>query len=191
MSDLLRDSALGQLIRFATKNKTLLYPEEKEDFQCPYHYTQTAQSGTESDVDRNTPPESAAIDEKSAPLNHIKTAEKPSPEETPIHRPESIEEPLPRRTPSTEKDFDLGRVMTARTALSRVDTRVDLEKVTTRRDLEQAYQTATLERGPTRPIIPEKLDDGTILVDWYDSDDPENPQNWSSRKKYFVAFQIW
>ena len=189
MSVLLRDSALGQLIRWVTKNKTLQYPEEKADFQCPYCYTQAASQRTEPTVDRSTPPEGAAAEEKTAPLEQEKTAEEPGPEVVPAHRPESIEEPA--RTPSTEKDFDLGRVMTARSGLSRVDTRVMMRKVTTRRDLEQAYATATLEKGPTIPITPEKLDDGTILVDWYDTDDPENPQNWSRRKKYFVTFQIW
>ena len=191
MSALLRDSALGQLIRLATNNKTLLYPEERPDFQCPYHYTQGAHPRTGSIVERQTPPEDTAIDEKNAPLDRNKTNEKTNPDSVPTHRPESIEEDLPARTPNTEKDFDLGRVMTARTVLTRVDTRVTLGKVTTRRDLEQAYTTATLEKGPTMPITPEKLDDGTILVDWYDTDDPENPQNWSSKKKYFVAFQIW
>ena len=28
------------------------------------------------------------------------------------------------------------------------------------------------------------------LVDWYATDDPANPQNWSQKKKAFVAFQI-
>lgn len=190
MSALLRDSALGQLIRLATNNKVLLYPEERPDFQCPYHYTQAAEPRSEPIVDGQTPPESTGIDEKNAPLGDVKTNEKTSPELVPIHRPESIEE-QPVRTPSTEKDFELGRVATARSTLARVDTRVTLGKVTTRRDLEQAYTTATLERGPTMPIIPEKLDDGTILVDWYDTEDPENPQNWSTKKKYFVTFQIW
>ena len=32
--------------------------------------------------------------------------------------------------------------------------------------------------------------DGIILVDWYTVDDPANSQNWSFRKKCFVAFQI-
>ena len=30
--ELFRESAVGQLIRYATKNKYLLYPEEREDF---------------------------------------------------------------------------------------------------------------------------------------------------------------
>ncbi|GAM88198.1 hypothetical protein ANO11243_062290 [Dothideomycetidae sp. 11243] len=43
----------------------------------------------------------------------------------------------------------------------------------------------------TPPTVPEKLDDGTILVDWYTTDDPENPQNWSFGKKAFVSTQIY
>lgn len=189
MSALLRDSALGQLIRLATKNRALLYPEERADFQCPYCYTQAASAPTEQVGDGSFPSEKAAVDESLTPLDQEKGVETPGPEVVPAHRPESIEEPA--RTPSTEKDFEIGRVMTARTALSRVDTRVTMSKITTRRDLEEVYMTATLEKGPTVPIEPEKLEDGTILVDWYDTDDPENPQNWSAKKKYFVTFQIW
>lgn len=58
-------------------------------------------------------------------------------------------------------------------------------------DLEQATTKASLARPPTIPVVPEKLADGTILVDWYTSDDPENPQNWSSRRKGFVSFWIY
>jgi DHA1 family multidrug resistance protein-like MFS transporter len=31
---------------------------------------------------------------------------------------------------------------------------------------------------------------GYILVDWYGPDDPENPRNWSFRKRCFVLFEI-
>ena len=48
---------------------------------------------------------------------------------------------------------------------------------------------STKEKGQT--IVPSVSKDGTILVDWYSSDDPANPQNWSSKKKAFVAMQIW
>ncbi|KAK3045701.1 hypothetical protein LTS18_013622, partial [Coniosporium uncinatum] len=48
-----------------------------------------------------------------------------------------------------------------------------------------------MARGPSRPIAPEQLDDGTILVDWYTTDDPANPQNWSFGKRMFVSTQIY
>lgn len=28
------------------------------------------------------------------------------------------------------------------------------------------------------------------IVDWYGPNDPENPQNWSHYKKFFVTFEI-
>ena len=40
-------------------------------------------------------------------------------------------------------------------------------------------------------IVPSVSEDGTILVTWYSSDDPANPQNWPGKKKAFVAMQIW
>ncbi|KAK0105121.1 hypothetical protein ONS95_004518 [Cadophora gregata] len=56
-------------------------------------------------------------------------------------------------------------------------------------DLERA-NTGSLARTKSRPILPSKSADGTILVDWYVTDDPEYPQNWSTGKKLYVAFQI-
>ena len=47
-----------------------------------------------------------------------------------------------------------------------------------------------VEKTKSRPVAPTKLEDGTILVDWYLTDDPANPQNWSQKKKAFVAFLI-
>ena len=35
MADIIRDAAIGQLIRWATNNRYLQYPEEKPDFQLP------------------------------------------------------------------------------------------------------------------------------------------------------------
>jgi DHA1 family multidrug resistance protein-like MFS transporter len=65
----------------------------------------------------------------------------------------------------------------------------------TRADLEQAYTNAThqeaMKQQQSQPIVPEKTADGTILVDWYDTTDQENPQNWSSKKKGVVVLQIY
>lgn len=47
-----------------------------------------------------------------------------------------------------------------------------------------------LQRTVTRPIAPQKTADGTILVDWYTTDDAANPQNWSNGKRAFTALQI-
>ena len=48
-----------------------------------------------------------------------------------------------------------------------------------------------VERQESRVILPQKTEDGIILVDWYTTDDPENPQNWQFSKKAWVTFVLW
>lgn len=48
-----------------------------------------------------------------------------------------------------------------------------------------------LEKTKSKPISLSNSADGTILVDWYSTDDPDNPQNWSQGKKMCVLVQIW
>lgn len=70
----------------------------------------------------------------------------------------------------TAKDFE--RTDTLNTSLSKVGTRTALRQSRTRTQLEDAFRASTLEKEPTMPIIPERTSDGTILVDWYTTDDP-------------------
>ncbi|KAL5000556.1 major facilitator superfamily domain-containing protein [Aspergillus recurvatus] len=53
---------------------------------------------------------------------------------------------------------------------------------------QQSYH--ELVKNQSRPIKPTETNDGLVLVDWYTTDDPENPQNWSSAKKAFVSSVI-
>ncbi len=55
-------------------------------------------------------------------------------------------------------------------------------------DVEEAFHDSRSTEEKFQIIV---LSDGTVLVDWYSSDDPANPQNWSGKKKSFVATQIW
>ena len=54
----------------------------------------------------------------------------------------------------------------------------------------EVEQELEIERTKTLPIAPTKTADGNILVDWYTTDDPANPQNWSNWKRGFVSFII-
>lgn len=51
-------------------------------------------------------------------------------------------------------------------------------------------ETNSLGRARSQPIVPVRTTTGTILVDWYTTDDPANPMNWSLGKKVFVAGQV-
>ncbi|KAI8623887.1 major facilitator superfamily transporter [Xylariaceae sp. FL1651] len=52
-------------------------------------------------------------------------------------------------------------------------------------DIEQA-----IEKIKSIPIVPRRTEDGTILVDWYSTDDPENPQNWANSRRLMVAIVL-
>ncbi|KAI9805006.1 MAG: hypothetical protein M1833_006309 [Piccolia ochrophora] len=177
MSDLLRDTALGQLIRFVTRNKVLLYPEERADFQCPSCY------------DHSAKPELASA---ATPASEKTVEANPTDAERPVVDTLISEDSIAVQKAATN-DSALtasSRSSVVQNDLGRIDTRVDLEKIQTRAELEQAYSRATMTKRPTRPVVPDKLADGTILVDWYTTDDPANPQNWSSRRKLFVALTL-
>jgi DHA1 family multidrug resistance protein-like MFS transporter len=49
-------------------------------------------------------------------------------------------------------------------------------------------QDLAIQRTQTIPIVPAKTADNIVLVDWYTTDDPANPQNWSRAKKAWVTF---
>lgn len=76
------------------------------------------------------------------------------------------------------KDLEAGR-------LTRTKSRTDTMPYTEER-LDVDNQLA-LEKTKSKPIAPVKTSDGHILVDWYTTDDPANPQNWSNTKRGFVA----
>ncbi|KAL7929289.1 MFS general substrate transporter [Trichoderma chlorosporum] len=54
----------------------------------------------------------------------------------------------------------------------------------------QAERELELQRTRSIVISPQKTADGVVLVDWYTTDDPANPQNWSRLKRYFVLFVL-
>jgi DHA1 family multidrug resistance protein-like MFS transporter len=50
----------------------------------------------------------------------------------------------------------------------------------------QAERELELQRTKSIAISPQKTADGIVLVDWYTTDDPANPLNWSRAKRYSV-----
>lgn len=180
MSDLVRDAPIGQLIRWLTKNRVLQYPEEKADFTCPMGYQGEKHSLSDLSTSATSPPVAGDAAEK-------------------FEYPQTPGAQSLRLAP-TAQDVDpfeqagTREAINART-LSRTVTRPEMTKVHTRADLEEAYTNATRQETvkyqQSQPIVPEKTADGVILVDWYDTNDPENPQNWSGKKKGVVVVQIY
>ncbi|KAL5425111.1 hypothetical protein PMIN04_002775 [Paraphaeosphaeria minitans] len=182
MQALIRDAPIGQAIRFFNP-RLLPYPEERHDFELPTAYVHMRHG------------------KKLALLNSTSTSpDPPSDEGLPVEEvcPETEDDTEERNSSANDSDSTsylekfrtAGTTHTTQPHISRVGTREALSKAHTRADLEQQFSLATLEKGPSRPIEPEVRGDGTILVDWYTTDDPENPQNWGFRKKLVVLTQI-
>ncbi|KAL9107842.1 MAG: hypothetical protein Q9227_007357 [Pyrenula ochraceoflavens] len=152
MSALFRDAPVGQIVRLVTRNKYLQYPEERTDFQCPSCYPSAGSRDDETTL--QTPAEPTEKDDEPARRDSYST---PSPATPSL------------ATPATMKDLEnpMELAGTRTETLSKIVTRPEMEKVTTRKDLERAYTAATqqeaLKNEPSRPIIPTKTADGTIL----------------------------
>ena len=55
---------------------------------------------------------------------------------------------------------------------------------------EREAPTLEVNRRHDGSMVREKSSDGAILVDWYNTEDPENPQNWSDSKRLVVTLTI-
>ncbi|KAL6713226.1 hypothetical protein ACLMJK_009347 [Lecanora helva] len=168
MSDLLREAPIGQLLRYFTNNRVFKYPEEEPGFQLPesYNTVLNAAAPVEKVV---SPSDSAALSSGNESEEENKTEE------------QNLPELKHHVTTRSIKNGDLeGQV-----ALTRTKTRESTRAFTEERLAVE--EELAVERTKSIPVVPMKTSDGTILVDWYTTDDPANPQNWSLGKKNFVA----
>lgn len=158
MADLIREAPIGQLLRWVTRNSVLLYPEERPDFELPTDYLTALNERSEK---TRLPRHSSASSDVALEKVETKTS-----------RPASARNSLA----SAER---------GELALSRTKSRAETQNFT--EDRLEVEQELALERTKTLPIAPTKTADGNILVDWYTTDDPANPQNWSNAKRAFTA----
>lgn len=129
MRDIIRDSTLGQIVRVATRNKLLLYPEENPSFVSPKGYNDKKEL-------RDAPVREGA-------RSFLSTASN-----------------LNFSIVDNEDSLEI-------TAIKDEVTEVNGSKGTRNNaDLEKA-STVKLQHTKSRPILPTKSSDGTILVDWY------------------------
>ena len=170
MADLLREAPFGQLVRIISGNRFFLYPEEKEDFHCPHCYHVGASSPSEKLADQSS--DSENNDVGSVEATRITT--------------NGTKLDLEKSATSSDPDVEDGQTQEPVQALGLQRTQT-LPYTNERLEVEKRLE---IERTKSRPILPTRTADGIILVDWYNTDDPANPQNWSQKKKAFVAFQI-
>ncbi|OQE37904.1 hypothetical protein PENCOP_c009G04307 [Penicillium coprophilum] len=71
--------------------------------------------------------------------------------------------------------------------LSQASTEASLQFTEARLEADEQHE---IEKVKSIPIVPKKTKDGSILVDWYYTDDSENPHNWSNRKRVLITILI-
>lgn len=177
MTDILRESPFGQTVRWLTRTKYLQYPEEVPGFTPPWESNarreKSISSGSEKPEDHDIPDHE---------FKEETTLESPVEEAEPQEAIESFIPAMERRT--TEPDLEempenyATRTKTRESTIPYSEDRFEVE------------QRLAQERSTGAIIIPTKTDEGVMLVDWYTTDDPANPQNWSSLKKAYVVFLI-
>lgn len=168
MTDILREAPLGQLIRFLSRNTLLQYPEELTGFKYPEI----------CDAALSLP----KIQQEGATTTTTTKNKRTRSPNRAIAPPGSleIEENIVQQR---LRDHDLEDML-----LSRPKSRLETAPYSEER-LEIEAELA-LERTQTTSIIPRKSSDGSILVDWYTTDDAANPQNWSNKKRFLVSLII-
>jgi DHA1 family multidrug resistance protein-like MFS transporter len=153
MADLLREAPFGQLVRLLTGNKFFKYPEEKPEFTCPSSYKDGSQPHPEKIAEKK--------DESAEALKDVGADESPELNKIPTQQEEvDLEKAETRSTGiSSGGSNDFNR--TATLGLQRTQT---VPFTAERFAVEQAL---AVEKTKSRPILPARTADNTILADWY------------------------
>ena len=89
----------------------------------------------------------------------------------------------PQQTRNAGSGEELESVSMSRTKSRQYTTPYSLERAKTEKQI-------ALDRSQSIAVIPQRTSDGIVLVDWYTTDDPANPHNWSSGKRAFITYLI-
>ncbi|TAQ89981.1 hypothetical protein B7494_g1721 [Chlorociboria aeruginascens] len=199
MADLIREAPLGQIIRWVTGNKVLRYPEEIPGFELPATYNAVLNgSGEKSPVIARHP---TAVRTKTRERKTSNSSSDDSPDTTAPGTPGASRVDLEKR--DLEKhDLNRNELERHSTESLQPHEHVDAEALDLRHTKSRLETTPyteerleveaelALERTQTKPVVPIKTADGIVLVDWYTTDDPANPQNWGNRKRFLVSLII-
>ncbi|KAH7189259.1 major facilitator superfamily domain-containing protein [Fusarium flagelliforme] len=174
MADLIRDAPLGQLIRFVTRNKYLQYPEEKPGFKLPESW----------EVVLNNP--DVIIDESTG-ANHNTLLTGTALASSASSTVAATEDPKAKgETEKETEDIERGDAVPVRLHRSRSPQETQAYTI----DRLEADEEHDVEKVKSIPVVPKRTKDGHVLVDWYYSDDNENPHNWTNNRRLGVALII-
>lgn len=176
---IVRDAPFGQLARYITGNRIFLYPEELPGFQCPHGYDKDEKSPAR-DVEEQREAEARNVEPTSEPaLEKIDTLP------ISIARPTSSSSSSQNDTTPADETLHLHPTHTLPWTPARLEAEIALQK-----SKSKSHTITQPSHLDPEPILPTKTSENTVLVDWYTTSDPSNPQNWSQRKKAWVTFLI-
>ena len=184
-----QESPLGQLVRIITRNKVLLYQEESPDFVLPWKKVLEEEREAAADIEKQTqqeaPEEQPADNDNTSPREE---AESPV-DEIDLEKQETVRLPDLSQHPTQATGGHASSALSRHMTITRTKTRESTVPWTV--DRMATEEREAIERKESRIIVPQKTAEGIILVDWYSTDDPENPQNWSLGKKAWVTWVLW
>lgn len=183
-----RESPLGQLVRIIAGNKVLLYQEERPGFVLPWQHLPTEDQPQESSpVDEEKQDERNAGVEAQVPQSPRESVESRTDDED-LEKQETIDwQALSQTMTGRNGSIALSKSQT----ISRTNTRARESTLPWSVERIATEQQEEIERKQSMIIIPQKTAEGIILVDWYSTDDLENPQNWHFAKKAWVTWVLW
>ena len=205
LADSFRDTTLGYIVRNASRGKYLSFPEDGPDFQLPETYRRAMNGEKQSSEEESTPKESqdaSYLEEKEGesfpkrsedtrvPSIHS-TVSRPITANTTVASQPSLPTLRSQKSGDFLKPPDMP-TLNAYAPAEKPDTQLppDMDRIRTAPDLERALTQSKIDKTLSKPIVPVVTSDGAILVDWYGTDDPANPQNWTFSRKFFIALQI-
>ncbi|KAK1817300.1 hypothetical protein LTR12_008282 [Friedmanniomyces endolithicus] len=183
--DAFRDSAVGQIVRYISGDKVLLYPEERADFSWPPldHLLSTGSEKAHIEPSTRQPQRSRSPETRS---DGEQTTNLEADDGEKSERKEDVT-PSRRSSLSTTPDTDDPSSQATPKELSRTPSRPYTPKPN---DIERALSHTSRRTTHSNVLAPTKTADGVILVEWYTEDDQSNPQNWSYLKKSLVLLQL-
>ncbi|KAK7432614.1 hypothetical protein QQZ08_000822 [Neonectria magnoliae] len=183
LAEVIREAPLGQLIRLLTGNRYFKYPEEKDDFELPEPWVillNNPDAVVDEDGQINTTNNNTVVGSSVSSI----TADDPEAEIKPTSK-----EKEEGGSKDNEKHQQIDKEETGSPIrLHRTRSAQETHAFTVDRlAVDEQHE---LEKVKSIPIVPKRTKDGAILVDWYYSDDTQNPQNWTNRKRGSVALLI-
>ncbi|KAF5535946.1 cycloheximide resistance [Fusarium napiforme] len=178
MSDLIRDAPLGQLIRFVTRNKYLQYPEEKPDFKLPESWVAVI-NNPDAIIEESSPNDNTVLTGTALASSASSTV---AAEEDPKLKGEN------EKSDKNNENDDIERADPQPMRLHRSRSPQETQAYTV--DRLEADEEHDVEKVKSIPVVPKRTKDGSILVDWYFSDDNENPHNWTNNRRLGVSLII-